>query len=497
MGYTAILWELEDKIAWETCPECVSCEAFSKRSFRRILEYARSVGLENIPLLQTIGHAEYVLKHPKFHQWRENPEWSDCYCTSRMEVRNFLKKWIVEYVDLFDGDIGRFHLGGDEAYRFATCPECRTRAEDVGINKHYAEHLDDLASVLLQRNIVPAVWGDMLLANPEHIDDMPRHFQIWDWNYWDGVEPPGKTLVWGHGMLSRDEIEPRIQRQFPELLSEEGAIRPFHSAIFLKNRGWDVVLCGSTRAFGDSFFVGCHDVHAPNVVGVSQTVRREGMIGACVTSWGVRVHPWEVQYPSIQMAARAWNNPAIPFQQVESLSLEACLGALPVSLLEDLGRPFPFFRNRENGIQFNRLKDPVRAPDGYINSLLDGWRQNPETWNGIQREIVEGRDHMAVTISGLTEHLANGAPEPGVSAALLQAAKLQAHAVDIGAEVIRSANGVGSPLDGLAKSTAARIAMRDWAGNWMTPCHAELIGNLVFGSIDRYLKQSRTVSALH
>ena len=29
-GYNAILWELENKIQWETCPECVWPEALTK-----------------------------------------------------------------------------------------------------------------------------------------------------------------------------------------------------------------------------------------------------------------------------------------------------------------------------------------------------------------------------------------------------------------------------------------------------------------------------------
>ena len=70
MGYNCILWEVEDKIRWETCPECVHPDAFSKEEFKDILNYARSLGLEAIPLLQTLGHAEYVLKNQEYQQIR-------------------------------------------------------------------------------------------------------------------------------------------------------------------------------------------------------------------------------------------------------------------------------------------------------------------------------------------------------------------------------------------------------------------------------------------
>ncbi len=71
MGYNAILWELEDKVQWETCPECVWPEALSKETFRSILANSRELGLEPIPLLQTAGHAQYVLVQEKYFSDRE------------------------------------------------------------------------------------------------------------------------------------------------------------------------------------------------------------------------------------------------------------------------------------------------------------------------------------------------------------------------------------------------------------------------------------------
>ena len=63
--YTHVLWEIEDKVRFDTCPEAAHGEAFSKEEFRKILAEAKSLGLKNIPLLQTFGHAEYILKLEK------------------------------------------------------------------------------------------------------------------------------------------------------------------------------------------------------------------------------------------------------------------------------------------------------------------------------------------------------------------------------------------------------------------------------------------------
>src|SRR5512133_1215455 len=79
-GYDSILWEVENNVQWETCPECASPDAFSKDEFRALLNECRALGMEPIPLFQTIGHAEYVLKHPAYAHLKELPDKIDQYC---------------------------------------------------------------------------------------------------------------------------------------------------------------------------------------------------------------------------------------------------------------------------------------------------------------------------------------------------------------------------------------------------------------------------------
>ena len=39
IGYDTIIWEVENNIQWESCPECVSPDAFSKDEFKELLDY--------------------------------------------------------------------------------------------------------------------------------------------------------------------------------------------------------------------------------------------------------------------------------------------------------------------------------------------------------------------------------------------------------------------------------------------------------------------------
>ena len=129
-GRNAILWEVEDKVRWESCPDVPHPDAMDKAAFRALLDESRALGLEPIPQLQTFGHAEYVLLKPGRERLREVPEHHDCYCASSPDARAFLRALAAECRGLF-GPLRFFHFGGDEAYRFGSCPACAARVSAV------------------------------------------------------------------------------------------------------------------------------------------------------------------------------------------------------------------------------------------------------------------------------------------------------------------------------------------------------------------------------
>ena len=172
-GYNAIIWEVENNIRWETCPECVSPDAFSKAEFKEILAYGRSLRLEPIPLLQTIGHCEYVLKNERYKPLAEVPGRIDQYCPRNPEVVAFLTKWLEEYLDVF-GPVRVFHLGADEAYTLGECPRCRAFAAEHSLSELYIDHINAMSRPLIDRGIRPVIWADMVLHHPEALDKLSR-----------------------------------------------------------------------------------------------------------------------------------------------------------------------------------------------------------------------------------------------------------------------------------------------------------------------------------
>ena len=166
-GYDLILWEVENNVQWETCPDCAARQMrLRKTSSARFYTNAEHWVWSPIPLFQTIGHAEYVLKHPAYAHLKELPDKIDQYCPRNPDLMPFLHHWIEEYLDLF-GPIKYFHIGADEAYEIGDCPQCRSYAKEHSISQLYIDHVNRVIEPLLQKGITPALWADMVLHYPE------------------------------------------------------------------------------------------------------------------------------------------------------------------------------------------------------------------------------------------------------------------------------------------------------------------------------------------
>jgi len=496
MGYNAVLWEVEDEIRWETCPECVSPDALSKDSFISILKYADELGLQAIPLLQTVGHAEYVLMHEKYHSFREDPERYDCYCTSNPEVRQFLKNWVHEYLSLF-GNIKYFHLGGDEAYSFASCPVCSKKAREMGKNHLFAEHILEIAQPILDKGIRPGVWCDELLQDANDMAVLPKAFVIWDWNYWDNDETPDRVMVWGHGLRAKDQITDKMRGAFPEIVDENGNLRAFYTVDALKRFGYDVILCSSTRTYGDGVFAGEHLHHAPNIIGAARKTVETGIIGNCVTSWAIRVFNYETQHAWFYLAPLTLKNTGLSRNELLIKASQDIFGVQNTDFftaITCIGKSFPFANNKTTGIQWTNFKDSRPAPSGYIKGLIEKWKASGDgtQWKANTKLIGQAPEEIREGITQLNAFIMGAKTGLNYLNSWSRAGYFQLWQALIADEIVKQADGSSerSKNETYKLLFTLRAEYKTWAESWMTPASAEINTGLIFDAIIDYFSEN-------
>ncbi|MEQ9580958.1 MAG: glycoside hydrolase family 20 zincin-like fold domain-containing protein, partial [Arenibacter sp.] len=69
-----IILEVEDKLKFKRQPIVASSDALSIEEWKKISDYAKERHIEISPLVQGLGHASFILKHPEYMELRDNKE---------------------------------------------------------------------------------------------------------------------------------------------------------------------------------------------------------------------------------------------------------------------------------------------------------------------------------------------------------------------------------------------------------------------------------------
>ena len=329
LGYDAVVWEVENNVKWRTCPECVSPDAFSKEEFKEILAVCRKLGLEPIPLFQTIGHSEYVLKHGRYKHLAELPDRIDQYCPQNADLVPFLSKWIDEYLEVF-APVKYFHLGADEAWSLGSCPQCKAYAKEHSLSGLYVDHVNALAAPLSKRGIAPVIWADMVLHHHEALPRLSRDIILFDWMY-DIRCGMGKAWVWGRGYMRKEEIPADVLAEFGKYLyphGDEPGREPetFYTADYLAAKGFKVVKCPGSSSYGDNVFSPRNWYHIINTYDSCRKGLEPGLAGAVLTSWTVHLFPWELQLAAIDLPPYLAEHPRAALSTYQDAFMNARFG---------------------------------------------------------------------------------------------------------------------------------------------------------------------------
>ncbi|XP_063237565.1 hexosaminidase D-like [Bacillus rossius redtenbacheri] len=189
MGATGILIEYEDMFPyWGPQLQDISAHnAYTKSDIKHIIKLAYSNGLMVIPLIQTFGHLEFLLKLQKFSDMREVPKYPQVICPSHNATFSLLTAMIDQIVKMHPG-IKYLHIGCDEVYYLGECIRCAMAMVDHKWSKTelFLNHVTLIARYVREKHpgVVPLMWDD------EFRELSQEELREWDVAQW--VEP----VVW-------------------------------------------------------------------------------------------------------------------------------------------------------------------------------------------------------------------------------------------------------------------------------------------------------------
>lgn len=211
LKYSHIILEFWGMLKYDCMSELSWKHAFTKEQIRPIIDEAKDLGMEVIPMFNHWGHASAGrVRHGKHVVLDQNPSlqtyFSDdgwCWNIESQKVKMLLANVRKELMELC-GDGEYFHIGCDEAYNFDL-----TKTEKMDA---MCEYLNEIAAQMdkIGRKII--VWGDMFLykypsyaANNSYACNSPspecekymlerldKSIIIADWQY-DAVKYPVET----------------------------------------------------------------------------------------------------------------------------------------------------------------------------------------------------------------------------------------------------------------------------------------------------------------
>ncbi len=246
-GINTLIMEWEGTYPFSKHPLIPNRYAYTKEEIVSFVKYCGSLGIDVIPLQQSFGHVEYILRHYRYAKLREDQKDYSQVCPSQEKLDEAL------FTDLFTEMASThpskyFHIGGDETYLLGHCPLCKKKAAEEGISKLYIDHIRMLCNIVTKLGKRPVLWADIAIKYPEALKLLPKETIFVDWNYgWE--------------------------------------MNRFGDHQKLLNSGFEIWGAAGMRSHPDNYFLTQWEKHFNNIRDFIPAARKMGYKGMIMTSW--------------------------------------------------------------------------------------------------------------------------------------------------------------------------------------------------------------------
>jgi hypothetical protein len=193
-GYQELYLHLEDAVHYPALPGVGRTDAYSYQELGELVLTAAKVGIRVVPIVNLLGHTQYLIKHPDLRDLNElrdeNGAALECGQICPLHPR------LPEIAEKLIGDIapyctaGKVHVGLDESFHLGKCPRCREEINRIGLDGHFAAHVQRLHRICSRLELKMGMWADMLYFVPGAIAQLPPGITAYDWYYYSFAKKP-------------------------------------------------------------------------------------------------------------------------------------------------------------------------------------------------------------------------------------------------------------------------------------------------------------------
>ncbi|NXG02742.1 HEXDC Hexosaminidase, partial [Sakesphorus luctuosus] len=166
LGANGILIEYEDMFPFKGELEILrSPYAYSEEDIERIQQLAEQHKLEVVPLVQTFGHVEFILKHEKYQHLREVERFPNSFNPHVPNTLALLKSILAQVMEKHKRSTW-IHIGADEVFHLGEGMDSKNwmshNKGDVGTM--YLKHIKEVLGFLAAQywGLRALMWDDML-----------------------------------------------------------------------------------------------------------------------------------------------------------------------------------------------------------------------------------------------------------------------------------------------------------------------------------------------
>ena len=182
LGLNTIVMEWEGTYPFKKHATISNEYSYTREEIKDFISYCDSLGIQVIPLQQSLGHVEYILRNPRYSYLKEDRKDISQLCPLEVEESTSLFREL--FADLAATHNSQYiHIGGDETYLLGHCEECQKKVEEEGKSKLFVDYMKTIAQIVIDLGKTPVMWADIILKHPEAAEQLPKETIFVDWNY--------------------------------------------------------------------------------------------------------------------------------------------------------------------------------------------------------------------------------------------------------------------------------------------------------------------------